>query len=49
MSVILFFGFCFLVTLVSTVYVSVSIWHIVKNRKAAKAEVAVASSSGGSQ
>lgn len=33
MSVVIFFGFAILVTLVSTIYVSVSIWHLLKKPK----------------
>ncbi len=33
MSIFIFFGFCFLVVVVSTIYVTVAIRHLIKNKK----------------
>lgn len=33
MSIIIFFGFCLLIVIVSTIYVTVGIRHLIKNRK----------------
>lgn len=42
MAILIFFGFCFLVLTVSTVYVTVSIRHLLRKRK----EAALAASAG---